>query len=327
MPHSIAAFRARLAPFWRGSAPLTVVACLMLPVLAVLAVGLWVDTRTILGVPVWLKPAKFAASIAVYAATLAWVLGHLPPASRLARNVGWLSALVLVLEQGIISVQAGRGTTSHFNVGTPLDAVLFGVMGAAIVTQTLASAVVAVALWRSRLPDRALGWALRLGLSITIVGASFGGIMSRPSDDQLQALEAGRPSPAGAHTVGGADGGPGLVGTGWSREHGDVRVPHFFGLHALQVLPLVAFGLRRTRLSEARRARLVMAAGASYAGLVALLLWQALRGQALLAPDGVTALAALAWLVASLGLAWRALGRRGVAPAPIAFFTREENPR
>jgi hypothetical protein len=324
MPPPIALFRARLAPLWRGSAPLTVVVCLMLPTLVVLGVGLWVDPRTVLGDPVWLKPTKFAASITIYAATLAWVLGHLPRSSRLDR-VGWLSAVVLVLEQVIISVQAGRGTTSHFNVGTPLDAVLFAVMGAAIVSQTLASAVLALALWRARLPDRALGWALRLGLTLTIAGAAVGGIMSRPRDDQLRALAAGRQSPAGAHTVGGADGGPGLVGTGWSRDHGDLRVPHFFGLHALQVLPLVAVGLRRTRLSEARRARLVVAAGASYAGFVALLLWQALRGRALTAPDEVTALAALAWLVVSLALAWRAMMRRGAAPAHPVFIAREEN--
>jgi hypothetical protein len=42
------------------------------------------------------------------------------------------------------------------------------------------------------------------------------------------------------------------------------------------------------------RVRLVMVGAVGYAGLVALLLWQALRGQALLHPDARTLLAAVA---------------------------------
>jgi hypothetical protein len=107
----------------------------------------------------------------------------------------------------------------------------------------------------------------------------------------------------GAHTVGALDGGPGLPGTGWSVEHGDLRVPHFFGLHALQALPLFVWLLARRRVGEARRARLAVVAGGSYATLFLILMWQALRGQSLVSPDAVTLAALLVWAALTAGLA------------------------
>ena len=102
---------------------------------------------------------------------------------------------------------------------------------------------------------------------------------------------------SGAHTVGGPDGGPGLPVTGWSREHGDLRVPHFIGLHAIQALALIALGLRAVAPARGRAREGRAGAAASYTALFLLLLWQALRGQSLVAPDG-TALASLAiWAV------------------------------
>ncbi len=310
MSRFLASLRAHVATLWRASAPLTALGLLMLAVLAASLIGLWLNPRTILGAPAWLKPAKFAASIAVFALTLAWALRYLPDYPRFRRNIGRATAVLLSIEILIIAVQAARGTTSHFNVSTPLNGILFSIMGIAIAAQTLASVAVAVALWRQKLADRALGWALRLGLSISILGASIGGLMVEPNAEQLEALKAGRGTVAGAHTVGAPDGGPGLAGTGWSLEHGDLRVPHFLGLHAFQALPLLALGVRRRRGSEEQRVRLIQTAGASYVGLVAILLWQALRGQPLLAPDAVTVGALLAWSALSLAFAGATLRRR-----------------
>lgn len=297
--------RAWLSQLWAASAPLTAASLAMLPLLAACLLGLWLDPRVVTGAPVWLKPAKFAASVALYGLTLSWILSLLPQHQRVRRIVGRTSAAVLLLELVIICTQAARGVPSHFNASTPLDRALYLVMGTAIVLQTVVSVAVAVALWRTKLADEALGWALRLAMVVTIAGASLAGAMTRPTQAQLAELRSGQVTSIGAHTVGAPDGGPGLPGTGWSREHGDLRVAHFLGLHALQVLPLVALGLRRTRRSQQQRARLVQAAAGSYAGVVALSLWQALRGQPLLAPDALTAAALLGWLAASaLAVAW-----------------------
>jgi hypothetical protein len=285
-----------LTTLWQTDAKLTALGFAMLALLAATGVALLVDPREVVGAPVWMKPAKFAASIAIYTLTLAWVFSYVPAWSRTRRVVSWVTVVTLVLEIVIIDVQAWRGTTSHFNVGTLVDGVLFSIMGLAIAIQTLTATAVAVALWKQRFADRALGWALRLGMTITLVGATTGGLMTQPTREQLDSARAGhRLSVSGAHTVGAADGGPGLPGTGWSRQHGDLRVAHFLGLHAIQMLSIVALLLARIGWHDVRRVRMVWAISASYVSLFALLLWQALRGQSVTAPDSATLTALALW--------------------------------
>src|SRR5688500_1475625 len=256
--------RIMLATLWRSSAPLTWTGLAMIAVLALTALGLAIDPRLVTGAPAWLKPAKFAVSISIYAFTLAWMFSFLGSWRRTRRIVGWITAMVMFLEMAIIALQAFRGTTSHFNASAPLDMALGITMGIAIVTQTLSTIAVAVALWRQRFDDAALGSALRLGMTMTIVGAFTGGLMTTPTSQQLAAAKAGEAMTiAGAHTVGAPDGGPGLPGTGWSTEHGDLRVPHFLGLHALQALPIVALVLARRQLRDAHRVRVAVIAATS----------------------------------------------------------------
>jgi len=282
----------------------------MLVVLAGAVIGLAVDPRIISGAPAWLKPAKFAVSIALYTFTLAWMFSLIPEWTRTRRIVGRTTAVTLVLEIVLIGMQAFRGTTSHFNVATLFDGVVFTVMGAAILVQTLSTVAVAVALWRHQFADRALGWALRLGMTMTIVGALTGGLMTRPTPQQLDAARAGeRMTVAGAHSVGGRDGGPGLPGTGWSTDHGDLRVAHFLGLHALQALPIVALVLARRRVRDLVRLRLTITAAASYMALFGILLSQALRAQPVLAPDALTIALLSVWaFVTAAGAAISAVG-------------------
>jgi len=302
-----ATIRTAAARLWQADRPLAAVTGLMLAALVASAAGMIIDPRTIAGAPAWLKPAKFAASTAIYAATLAWVFTYLPDWRRTRRIVGWTTAAVFVLEVAIIDLQAWRGTTSHFNVSTVRDATLFGIMGAAIAVQTTAAAAVVVALWRQRFADAAVGWTLRAGMTLTLVGAATGGLMTRPTDAQLAAARAAQGMPvSGAHTVGAPDGGAGIPGTGWSREHGDLRVPHFVGLHAMQALALVAVAIRRRSRAAAA---LVRAAAVSYAALFAILLWQALGGESIVAPSAATMGVLGAWAAMTAVAAWAA-GRR-----------------
>ena len=275
--------RAILRRLWEADALLTGTGLFLLSLLVPISFGLLIDSREITGAPAWLKPGKFAISTAIYTLTLAWVFSYLPQWSRTRRVVGRTTAAVLVFEVAVIALQAARGTTSHFNVGTTFDALVFMSMGIAIFVQTLTSIAVAVALWKQPFVDPALGFALRLGMTITIVGAFVGGMMTRPTAAQLEAAQAtGRITIAGAHTVGAPDGGPGLPVTGWSTAHGDLRVAHFVGLHALQGLPLLTLLVFRG-LKEQTRLRLTLVTATIYALVFAALLLQALTGRPLLA--------------------------------------------
>ena len=299
-----------LKRLWQADAKLTAVGLLMTALLGATGVALLVDPRQIVGAPAWMKPAKFSASIAIYTFTLAWVFTYLREWPGTRRVVSWVTTVTLLLEIVIIDVQVWRGTTSHFNVGTALDGVLFSIMGLAILIQTFAAMAVAVALWRQRFSDRAMGWALRLGMTITIAGALTGGLMTRPTRDQIDHARAGnRMTVSGAHTVGAPDGGPGLAGTGWSREHGDLRVAHFLGLHAIQMLGLAALIFTRRGWPEIRQVRMVWAVAASHVSLFAMLLWQALRGQSVVAPDAATIAALTVWAALTAGAVWLASSR------------------
>jgi hypothetical protein len=160
-------------------------------------------------------------------------------------------------------------------------------------------------------------------VALTGMGIAF--LMTSPTPDQLAAIRTGHPTGIiGAHTVGLPDGGPGLPLLNWSTAGGDLRVPHFVGLHGLQALPLAAWLVSRlaSGLGLARYAAiaLVWTVAAAYLGLLAILTWQAERGQPVIAPDAATMTALGALLAAAVVAAVTvvAVGRAArptVAPA------------
>jgi hypothetical protein len=238
-------------PLSFSHAPALTRAARALVVLLIVSVAaLVVDPRVITGAPAWLKPVKFCVSVLAYLLTLAWMTQPLPR-TRGLRMAEAATGALLVMEVLVISVQALRGTRSHFNVDTPFDAALFASMGFGIGIVWVLSAAILVMHWRTPLADRGLALAFRLGMLVHILGAGVGWVMTRPVPGQIAAIEQGvRPRLIGAHTVGGPDGGPGLPVTRWSTVHGDLRIPHFVGLHALQLLPLGVLLLRRLRPRE-----------------------------------------------------------------------------
>ncbi|MDX2015691.1 MAG: hypothetical protein SFW67_36190 [Myxococcaceae bacterium] len=190
-------------------------------------VALTRQAEPILGVHPALKPFKFAVSIALLLGSLAWVLPRVETTPFVREALAWLLLGTMVVEMAIILGQAWRGTTSHFNLRTPFDAGLWHAMQAAIVLATVG--LVAIAVLATRRPlegvDEVLQFAWRAGLWLTLLAAVSGFRMGGGL----------------AHSVGGPDGSAGFWLVNWSRTLGDLRVSHFVSLHALQVVPLVAW--------------------------------------------------------------------------------------
>lgn len=309
----------RPAPSWSPSAPwrswhrpLVLFAAAMTLMTIVSTVGLAVDDRVLTGAPIWFKPFKFSVSFVAYCLSLAWMLSLLPSGRRVGWWAGTVVALASLVEMVIIVGQVVRGKRSHFNHETPFDEALFNAMAITVVILWLGTLAVAVLLLCARIADRASAWAMRSGIVLALAGAGVGFLMTQPAPGQRRGVS----KVIGAHSVGVPDGGPSMPLTGWSTTGGDLRIPHFVGMHALQLLPLLvmvltAFAPRFARLADDRiRLRLVLLASGTYAAALALVLWQALRGQPLIHPDGATL------AVAGVILAVAALGTYGSLRAP-----------
>lgn len=227
------------------------------------------DARTVLGINPWIKPIKFAVSNSIYMLTVGWLLFHLPAAEKVKARVCNLVAATAIAETALITLQAARGTTSHHNVSTLGDAGILGVMGLMIVLNTIVIIYVALKFWRTEpaVPAPYL-WGIRLGLTMFILASMEGFVM------------VGHMS----HSVGVADGGPGLPFVNWSTRGGDLRIAHFVGLHALQVLPLAGHVFSRPGFGGSLKARVLGVWGFAiiYAGFALLLFLRALAGAPLI---------------------------------------------
>jgi len=300
--------------------PLLGLVGLMLITLGIALVGLLVDPRIVTGAPAWLKPAKFAISIAVYGATLIWLLRYLQDRPILVRVISWIAAIGFTIEMALIALQVVRGTTSHFNMATPFDAMVFRIMGGVIIGMWLLTLFVAILLFRRQFAAPAIVWGVRLGLVAALLGMAVAFLMPQPSPAQRAAVAATGSSPTlGAHSVGVEDGGPGLPVVGWSTTGGDLRVAHSVGLHGMQAGPIAGWLLASFApgwLSTRGRGRLAIIAGFAWIGLTFLLLWQALRGQSLIAPDGLTLVAAFGGLLIMFAVALAVLAGERKAAQP-----------
>lgn len=224
------------------------------------------------GIDAYDKPLKFQLSLAVYLLSLAWMRGHLTPAGR-ARRVAVLTDVVPTIaafgEAAYILWRASRGEASHFNLASPLAAALYGLMGVGALLLVAASGVLAWLLRRHAHASLNAAYlaSVRHGLWLTmILGGLVGAYLSSQTGHAVVGTPGGIPNDSF-----------GLPLAGWSRVAGDLRVPHFFGIHAMQLLPLFGWALSRW-WREPAATTAVHAAAIAYAAFTVLTFVQAAAG-------------------------------------------------
>ncbi|MCP9618661.1 hypothetical protein NMK54_00605 [Nocardia otitidiscaviarum] len=313
----------------RPHRPLLACTAVMAVLVVVTLCAMVVDDRRLLGESIWLKPCKFGLAFVLYTATLAWLLSFPHRGSRVTWWMGTAFAVTGIVDVGFIVVQAARGTFSHFNNQTDaVNAIGQTVFMSGVLGLFGANLVIAVMLSWQRVTDRPTSRAISAGLGIAVLGMAMAYLVGGTGPQRVTDAY-GRPVELGAgHTV--MPGDPPVrdgVGAGvpvlrWSTEGGDLRIPHFLGMHGIQVLILAAVLLARYAprvpwlRTERTRAHLVGVLALSYTGGMVVLLWQALRGQPVTRPDTAT-LAAFAVLTAATGAALALVRARARRPRPV----------
>lgn len=224
--------------------------CLLLSSLSTSQVG---------GANAWLKPFKFGVSIAIFSWTMGWFTHELHAPGPVTRY-NWIVIIGLGFDVIYIALQAGRGQLSHYNLSSPVYSFLTLLMGVAAALVTCWTGYIGFLFFTSDLTNLPAYYVLsiRLGILLFVFFAFQGASMGARR----------------THLVGGTEGAPSLPVVNWSTRYGDLRITHFIGMHALQVLPLLSWHVLKNTMATA-------IVGFLYALLAVFSLVRALQGKAL----------------------------------------------
>ncbi|WP_228538133.1 hypothetical protein [Nocardia sp. XZ_19_385] len=291
--------------------------------------GIVFDDRTLLGESVWVKPLKFGFAFALYGLTLAWLLALPHKGSRATWWLGTTFAVTGFADVGFIAVQAARGTYSHFNnlETDTVNAIGQKVFMSGVPGLFLANLVIVLILSWQKLVDRPTTRAIHAGLALAVLGMAQAYLMGFTGTQRVLDADGKSVELVAGHTVldettrtEAARDVAGLPVIGWSTSGGDLRIPHFLGLHGIQVLLLAVIVLawlapRYAWLrAERTRAALIGVLAVGYTGVFALTFFQAMRAQSLVHPDAIT-LACFGGILAGTGLLGLTVYRRATAGA------------
>jgi len=190
------------------------------------------------------KPATFGLSFGVTLITIVWVGSFLRLSDRSRAILLGAFTVACVLETALVTLQAWRGVPSHFNLETTFDGLVARTLAAGGVALVAIILVLTFAAFRHNpTVPTSLRIAIQIGF-ISLVGAVVVGALMIAKGMTL--VFAGRPQEAYA--------------TG-----GTLKPIHAVTMHAILVLPALAWLLSFANWSERRRIVVVLVGAAGYA--------------------------------------------------------------
>jgi len=237
---------------------------------------IYFDPTQMNDISIWKKPLKFHVSLSVHVITLAILASLFSDVRRNSLGIRLLaisSCIFIILETGVLNLQAARGVASHFNHSSNLDSLLYAFMGIGALILTWPAMALGVRFLLMKptgkiTPGLKLGAGLGLTLGFILTVALAGYMSMRSGGHWVEAPMTDA---------------NGLPIMGWSRQGGDLRVTHFFATHMMQVLPMIGYMadkyLSTSRLSPKTWVWLATLIGVA---ITLLTFWQAMSGRAFL---------------------------------------------
>ena len=182
------------------------------------------------------KPTTFGLSFGLTLASVTWATGFLRVSHRARAIVLGAFAVTCVVEVTLVSLQYWRGVPSHFNFETGVDTTLTATLaagGMVIIATTLFWTVAAFRAVADARPSMKL--ALRFGFVTLMVALGIGMAMIATGTSSVRGGD-----PNVAYTTAGA-----------------LKPAHFVAMHAILVIPAMAWLLTFTRWPEHTRLRIV----------------------------------------------------------------------
>jgi hypothetical protein len=259
---------------WRVGAVLLALGALHVPVAAAHALHTGPEPLADgpVGFDAWRKVVLFGLATGVTCGSLAWVRGLLGRGRPLATSAAWTIAAAALVEVSLIALQPWRGERSHFNDDTPLDAAIAWTIDGTALLLTVGIAVFTLLSLREPLRrtdgtsalGAAMSTAVRAGLSLLLAACAFGVVMLVVGTERVA---------------------QGLPADGKVGDAGLLKFVHGMPLHAIQVLPMIAwFGERAARSrpggGDGRAARAVVLATLGFVLWTAYASWQTFSGRA-----------------------------------------------